>query len=84
MPIVKNGKLVYVKHPEGHYQPGVHSKYIEEELDTDAVPLNGGVLVRLIAMSSDPYMRYRLREVDVPMFAPAIPLGSTYVLPNAT
>jgi len=78
MPIVTNGKLIYTAHPIGAYEPGVHSKYVEEQLDTDAVPLNGGVLVRLIAMSSDPYMIYRMRDPDVPMFAPAVPIGSTF------
>lgn len=77
MPIVKNGKVIYTTHPEGAYEPGVHTKYVEEDLDTDAVALNGGILVRLIAISSDPYMRYRMRPEDQPMFAPAVPLGTT-------
>lgn len=75
MPVVKNGKLLYVAHPENAYEPGVHSKYVEEDLDTDTVALNGGVLVRLIAISSDPYMRYRMRKPEIAMFAPPIPLG---------
>lgn len=79
MPIVKNGQLIYTAHPDGAYEPGVHSKYTEEDLDTDAVQLKGGMLVRLIAISSDPYMRYRMRKPETAMFAPHIPLGTAYV-----
>ncbi|KAH8102036.1 NAD-P-binding protein [Cristinia sonorae] len=75
MPVVKNSKLIYIAHPTAEYQPGVHTKYVEEELDTDTVTLNGGILVRLIAVSSDPYMRYRMRDPSIPMFAPPLIIG---------
>ncbi|THH32868.1 hypothetical protein EUX98_g1346 [Antrodiella citrinella] len=78
MPIVKNGKVLYIAHPEGAYEPGVHSKYVEEDFDTGAVVLKGGVLVRLIAMSSDPYMRYRMRSPEVPMFVPVVPINTPF------
>ncbi|KAH8102035.1 alcohol dehydrogenase [Cristinia sonorae] len=75
MPVVTNGKLIYTAHPEREYEHGVHSKYVEEELNTDTIELNGGILVRLIAISSDPYMRYRMRDKSIPMFAPALTIG---------
>ncbi|CAL1710176.1 unnamed protein product [Somion occarium] len=75
MPVVTNGRVIYLGHPEGIYQPGVHTKYVEEQLDTDAVPLNGGILVKLLAISSDPYMRHRMRDPTIKMFAPPVTVG---------
>jgi NADPH-dependent curcumin reductase CurA len=64
MPVVKNGTVYYAQHPTDKIEPGVTVKYVEEEIDLDNVPLNGGVLVKVIAISSDPYLRYRMREPD--------------------
>ncbi|EKM60518.1 uncharacterized protein PHACADRAFT_110008 [Phanerochaete carnosa HHB-10118-sp] len=75
MPTVKNGSVVYAAHPEGHIEPDVHLKYIESEIDLESMPLNGGVLLKTIALSSDPYLRYRMRDPNVPHFVPAFDLG---------
>ncbi|CAL1714159.1 unnamed protein product [Somion occarium] len=75
MPKVTNGRVIYVKHPTGYYEPGVHTKYVEEQLDTDTVPLNGGILVKILAISSDPYMRHRMRDENIPLFAPPLKIG---------
>jgi len=64
MPVVKNGTVYYVKQPTDNIVPGETVKYVEEEIDLDNVPLNGGVLLKAIAVSSDPYMRYRMREPE--------------------
>ena len=60
MPAVKNASLVYAAHPEGNIEPEIHLKYVEGEIDLDSVPLNGGVLVKTLALSIDPYMRRRM------------------------
>jgi NADPH-dependent curcumin reductase CurA len=78
---VKNGTVIYAAHPTGHIEPDVHVKYVEKEIDLDNVPLNGGVLLKTIAVSSDPYMLYRMRDPSIQMFTPAIPLGSPCVHP---
>ncbi|KAK7680402.1 hypothetical protein QCA50_016642 [Cerrena zonata] len=77
MPVVTNGRVVYVEHPVGSelYQPEKHSKYVEEQIDTDTVPLNGGVLIKVLAISSDPYMRHRMRDDDLPLFCPPLIKG---------
>lgn len=76
MPVVTNGRVIYVAHPTGLMEPGVHTKYVEEQLDTDKVPLKDGeVLIQTIAFSSDPYMRGRMRDPSVPLFAPALVIG---------
>lgn len=75
--MVKNGTILYAQHPTGLIEPGVTVKYVEQEIDLDSAPLNGGVLVKVIAMSSDPYMRYRMREPDNKhaAFSPHLTLG---------
>ena len=77
MPTVKNGTLLYAQHPGAgeHDVPGVHTKYVEEDIDLDAVPLNGGVLIKTIALSADPYQRYRMREPSIPHFCPPFAIG---------
>ena len=84
MPVVTNGRVVYVDHPTGSdlYQPGVHSKYVEEQIDTDTVPLDGGkLLIKGLAISSDPYMRHRMRGEDLPLFCPPLVKGELSVVP---
>ena len=77
MPVVKNGTVYYVQQPTDKIEPGVTVKYVEEEIDLDNVPLNGGVLLKTIALSSDPYMRYRMRDPEDPhaVFCPVLKLG---------
>ena len=74
---VKNGTLLYVQHPgAGHHDvAGVNTEYIEETIDLDNVPLNGGVLIKTIAFSADPYQRYRMRDPSVWSFVPPFTLG---------
>jgi NADPH-dependent curcumin reductase CurA len=36
-----------------------------EKIDLDTVPLNGGVLLKTLVVSIDPYMRGRMRDVKV-------------------
>ena len=78
MPTVRNGTLLYVQHPGAgqNDEPGVHTRYVEEEIDLDAVPLApGDILIKTIALSADPYLRYRMRDSSVPHFSPAFNLG---------
>jgi NADPH-dependent curcumin reductase CurA len=36
-----------------------------EKIDLDTVPLNGGVLLKTLVVSVDPYMRGRMRDVKI-------------------
>ena len=78
MSTVTNGTLLYVAHPAGHEPllPGTHTRYVEQTLDLDTVPLHGGVLVKVFALSADPYQRYRMRDPQEWGFAPVMPLGT--------
>jgi NADPH-dependent curcumin reductase CurA len=78
MPLTHNPTLVFTKIP-GEVEPlleGVHFKVEDRPLDLENVPLDvGSVLIRTIALSSDPYIRYRFRDENVPMFCPPILLN---------
>ncbi|EKM57042.1 uncharacterized protein PHACADRAFT_254567 [Phanerochaete carnosa HHB-10118-sp] len=74
MPPVRNGTIYYVKQPTDKIIPGETVKYVEEEIDLDNVPLNGGILLKIVAVSSDPYMRYRMREPESSLAAFCPPL----------
>ena len=74
MPLISNPTVVFDTVP-GHHgliQEDVHVKLVDRPIDLDNEPVNGGVLLKTIALSSDPYMRYRFREKDEPMFCPPI------------
>jgi NADPH-dependent curcumin reductase CurA len=46
-----------------------------ETIDLDNVPLNGGVLVKALYLSVDPYMRNRMRDPSVPSYSGLFKLG---------
>ncbi|KAI0089026.1 alcohol dehydrogenase [Irpex rosettiformis] len=74
---MKNSSLLFISQPTPHslLEENVHVKVEEREIDIDHVTLNGGVLLKTLILSSDPYMRYRFREPDVPDFCPPILIG---------
>jgi hypothetical protein len=45
-----------------------------ETIDLETVPLDGGILLKILAISIDPYFRGRMREAHVPSYMPAFPL----------
>jgi len=63
MTLTTNGKLIFNEIPEGQYPiPGKTTVYdTSEKIDLDNAPLNGGVLVKILHLSIDPYMRTRMR-----------------------
>lgn len=77
MALTKNLTLVYSQEYTQHtlLEPGVHVKVVEDEIDLDTVPLDGGALIKTLVVSGDPYIVYRLRDPSVEMFCPPIKLG---------
>ena len=78
MPTTPNPTLVFVKVPGASelLREDVHLTIQDRPIDLENAPLGAGrVLVKTLAVSSDPYMRYRFREKDVPMFCPPVQLG---------
>lgn len=79
MPTVRNKTLIYTAQPTSFLVPGVHTKLEEREIDLDNAELYGGVLVKVLVLSSDPYMHYRMRDPSIESFCPPLHVGDMYV-----
>jgi NADPH-dependent curcumin reductase CurA len=70
-PIV-NRRVLFNEVPQGIPEADKISTFdTTTTIDLDAVPLNGGVLVKLLLISPDPYMRGRMRDPSVKSYVPA-------------
>ncbi|TFL04470.1 alcohol dehydrogenase [Pterulicium gracile] len=57
-----NGRHLLKNYPSGYPIPGTTTIYdTSERLDLDTVPLNGGVLAKLVVLSIDPYLRNTIK-----------------------
>ncbi|EIM83940.1 alcohol dehydrogenase [Stereum hirsutum FP-91666 SS1] len=73
---ITNGRSLFSEIPTGYPEPGKHVTYdTSETIDLETVSLNGGVLVKVLYLSIDPYMRGRMRPESVASYVPAFPLG---------
>ncbi|KAJ6487086.1 alcohol dehydrogenase [Mycena vitilis] len=73
---VTNGRILFNALPEDYPVPGKTTVYdTSQTIDLDNVPLNGGILIKVLVLSVDPYMRSRLRAPEVESYLPAFPLG---------
>ncbi|EKM57440.1 uncharacterized protein PHACADRAFT_206354 [Phanerochaete carnosa HHB-10118-sp] len=62
---IKNGRLLFNDVPTGYPEPGKTTVYDESQtIDLDGVSLNGGVLVKILVISIDPYLRGKMRKPD--------------------
>ncbi|KIY66931.1 NAD(P)-binding protein [Cylindrobasidium torrendii FP15055 ss-10] len=76
MPVVTNGRVIFNEIPEGYPEPGKTVVYDEAEtLDLDSVVLNGGILVKTLVLSADPYMRGQMRDPSIETYVAAFTLG---------
>ena len=39
-----------------------------ETIDINKTPLNGGILIKILELSADPYMRGRMRDPSIPSY----------------
>ncbi|KAJ7810916.1 chaperonin 10-like protein [Mycena olivaceomarginata] len=70
----KSSSTLYI--PEDYPVPGKTVVYdTTETIDLESVPLNGGILIKVLLLSLDPYMRGRLRAPEIESYMPAFPLG---------
>jgi len=81
---IKNGRVLFNKIATGFPIPGEHTVYdTSQTIDLDTVPLKGGVLVKLLYLSIDPYLRFRMRdpkiEKNFPLFTIGKPIESSGV-----
>ncbi|KAJ7439110.1 hypothetical protein FB451DRAFT_1415912 [Mycena latifolia] len=73
---VTNGRILFSAVPEDYPVPGKTTVYdTTETIDLENVALNGGLLIKVLVLSVDPYMRGRLRAPEVKSYMPAFQLG---------
>ncbi|KAL1694272.1 hypothetical protein GGG16DRAFT_47669 [Schizophyllum commune] len=73
---VKNAKSVFAAFPEDYPVPGKHIVYDDKDtIDPDTVALNGGVLLKVLFLSIDPYLRGRMQPSNSSSYIPSFELG---------
>ena len=75
-----NPRLVFVSIPKGDHSEGdLNSKITDESatIDLDGAQLHGGLILKTLACSLDPFLRNRMRPFDAPGDMPAFRLGET-------
>ena len=81
MPSVTNTRLLFREIPTGLPDPQtVFECNTSEKIDLDNFDIQGGILVKVLALSLDPYMRNRMRPADTEGDMPAFQLGQVYVV----
>ncbi|KAF8996520.1 alcohol dehydrogenase [Cyathus striatus] len=74
MPI--NNRVLFNSVPEGYPIPGETVVLdTSQTIDVDNVALDGGILVKVLVVSVDPYLRGRMREPDEESYIPAFEIG---------
>ncbi|KAJ3786771.1 hypothetical protein GGU10DRAFT_332059 [Lentinula aff. detonsa] len=73
---ITNGRTLFNEIPTGFPEPGKTTVYdTSKTIDLENVPLNGGVLVKTLVLSADPYMRVQMREADIESYMPPFIVG---------
>lgn len=63
--IVRNAAILFSAVPNAYPQVGKHIKYVDDRrIDLRQVPTDGGILVKNLVVSVDPYMVGRMRTSD--------------------
>ncbi|KAJ8094062.1 hypothetical protein PM082_009953 [Marasmius tenuissimus] len=76
MVVVRNGALIFNEVPTGYPEPGKTTIFDDSRtIDLNNVPLNGSILVKVLMLSVDPYMRARMREPGAKAYAIPFTLG---------
>jgi NADPH-dependent curcumin reductase CurA len=74
---VPNTKLVFNEIPQGEPTLETLKVVSSEQIDPEADLKDDEILLKLVCVSLDPYMRGRLRPESVKSYVPAFPLKST-------
>lgn len=72
---MSNKALIFKKIPQGYPVPGEHLTIEPVSYDANAPAPENGVTLQSLYTSFDPYMRGRMRPVEVKSYAPAFELG---------
>ncbi|CAF0910026.1 unnamed protein product [Rotaria sordida] len=73
---IRNAAVIFSKVPIGYPENDKHIKYITDRtIDIDTVDTQGGIVVKNLVVSIDPYMRARMREPETKSYLPAFELN---------
>jgi len=72
---VQNKQVIFTQIPSGSLIPGQSLEIKTSPLDLDTVRLNGGVLVKTLILSADPYLRGRMRDPKKRSYISAYEIG---------
>ncbi|KAK7691642.1 hypothetical protein QCA50_005041 [Cerrena zonata] len=73
---VTNARVLFNEIPQGYPDPNKTVVYDDSQtIDLDTVALDGGVLVKVLVLSIDPYMRGKMRHPDVKSYSPPFIVG---------
>ncbi|KAH7912767.1 alcohol dehydrogenase [Hygrophoropsis aurantiaca] len=73
---ITNGQHIFNEIPSGYPIPGKTTIYdATETIELDSTPLNGGVLLKILVLSVDPYIRGRMRDPSKASYNTAFELG---------
>ncbi|KAF8908736.1 NAD-P-binding protein [Mucidula mucida] len=73
---IRNAVVTFNEIPTGYPIPGRTTVYdTSQTIDLDTVPLNGGILIKTLVLSIDPYLRGNMRDASVKSYLPAFLIG---------
>jgi len=73
---VANARVLFSEVPIGYPIPGKATMYDRSQtIDLEHEPLEGGVLIKSLALSIDPYLRGRMTAAHIKSFIPPFDLG---------
>ena len=74
---VRNSRAIFNSVPTGYPEPGKTVVYDDAQtIDLETVALNGGLLVKTLVISIDPFLRGKMRDASVQSYSPAFTLGA--------
>ncbi|VDB88826.1 unnamed protein product [Peniophora sp. CBMAI 1063] len=76
---IRNARYILTGIPQDYPEEGKHMRYDDSQtIELDNEPLNGGVLIKTLVVSLDPYLRSRMRDAGVEGYVPAFPMNGPF------
>ncbi|KAF9002396.1 alcohol dehydrogenase [Hymenopellis radicata] len=73
---IRNAVVTFNEIPSGYPVPGRTVVYdASKTIDPETVPLKGGILIKTLVLSSDPYLRGKMRDPSVESYSPPFLIG---------
>ncbi|KIY65408.1 alcohol dehydrogenase [Cylindrobasidium torrendii FP15055 ss-10] len=74
---IRNTALIFNEIPTGYPEPGKTTVFDENRtIDLENAPLNGGVLLKVLVVSNDPYLRGKMRDPKILSYTDAFKIGA--------